>query len=226
MLVMKILTHSSWFMDLSHVGELNASLTLTHGIRNALPNNQWKIEAVQQDSFVWAVLQILLTDYAIGAEAYDPGPHKAVEVPNTPAQKALCSSIRMRKSGGFANINVFGLSLVLTLACFFIILDLLLLRFLIYLSKFRRALTPRIDRWIQDGVFQLQRRAYQAYGQGTWERLDHPTPITIYLEELDDLPTDSNSETMAPIIAESPSRSMEKIAKVPSSALDIKTLAK
>ena len=210
-------------MDLSHVVELNASLTLMHGIRNTLPNNQWKIEAVHQDSFVWAVIQILLTDYAIGAGAYDPAPHKAVEVPNTPAQKALCSSIRMRKPGGFANINVLGLSLVLTLSCFFMILDLFLLRFLVYLSRFRRALAPRIDRWIQDGVFQLQRRAYQAHGQGTWERLDHPTPVTVYLEELDDLPTDSNSETMAPIIAEPSSRSMEKITMIP---FEIETLSK
>lgn len=71
------------------------------------------------------------------------------------------------------------------------IADLLLLRFLIYLSRTRRYLSPRIDRWIQDGVFQLQRRAYESHGQGTWENLDQPVPTTTTLETLSDLPINS-----------------------------------
>jgi hypothetical protein len=64
----------------------------------------------------------------------------------------------------------------------------MLLKYLIYLGKFRKALSPRIDRWIQDGVLQLQRRAYEAQGQGTWSDLDKEVPLTQANDMLDDLP--------------------------------------
>ena len=47
---------------------------------------------------------------------------------------------------------------------------------LIFVSRFRG--NPRINRWIQDGVLQLQRRAYEAEGQGVWSKLDEKIPLT------------------------------------------------
>lgn len=67
----------------------------------------------------------------------------------------------------------------------------MLLKFLIFLKQFRKALAPRIDAWIQDGTFQLQRRAYEAYGEGQWERFDEEIPIHKRGEELAPLPLDS-----------------------------------
>jgi len=81
-------------------------------------------------------------------------------------------------SQSLSNINVFALTFILTLSYFFTFLDLVILRFFIYLSKFRKTLSPRIERWVQDDVFQLQRRAYEAIGEGTWTRLDKEIPIT------------------------------------------------
>jgi hypothetical protein len=75
----------------------------------------------------------------------------------------------------------------LTFAVFVTILDILLLRFLIYLSKFQRALSPRIDRWVQDGVFQLQRRAYEAQGDGVWRMQDKEIPVIFDGSKLADL---------------------------------------
>jgi len=71
----------------------------------------------------------------------------------------------------------------------FISLDLVILRFLIYLSRFRRirGLGPRIERWTLDGVLQLQRRAFEYSGQGTWKRLDKDVPVTTSRVMLDDL---------------------------------------
>lgn len=71
------------------------------------------------------------------------------------------------------------------------ILDIALLRFLIFLQRFRKALAPRIDAWIQDGTFQLQRRAYEAYGEGQWSGLDEEIPVHKPGEELAPLPVDS-----------------------------------
>ena len=66
-----------------------------------------------------------------------------------------------------------------------------MLKFLIFLSGFRRALAPRIDRWIQDGVFQLQRRAYEDKDGIVWKDLDKEIPITVDNELLVDLPIET-----------------------------------
>lgn len=58
---------------------------------------------------------------------------------------------------------------------------------MIYLTRFRRALGPRIDRWIQDGVWQLQRRAYEGEGYRGWTDLEADVPLT-YEKQLKDLP--------------------------------------
>jgi hypothetical protein len=73
-------------------------------------------------------------------------------------------------------------------SCLVAILDLVLLKFLIFLSSFRRALSPRIERWIQDGVWQLQRRAYEAEGHRTWTQLENEIPLIGGDEAFKDLP--------------------------------------
>jgi outer membrane biosynthesis protein TonB len=80
------------------------------------------------------------------------------------------------------------MSFVITTALLFAIIDTVLLRFLIYLSTFKKALSPRIDRWIQDGVLQLQRRAFEAHKEGTWSRLSKEVPLTDVKELLAELP--------------------------------------
>ena len=73
---------------------------------------------------------------------------------------------------------MFGLAFITTFSCLATALDIFLLRFLIYLSRFRKALAPKLDQWVQDGIFQLQRRAYEAQGEGTWSRFDQEIPVT------------------------------------------------
>ena len=58
---------------------------------------------------------------------------------------------------------------------------------MIFLTRFRRALGPRIDRWIQDGVWQLQRRAYEGEGYRAWTDLEADIPLTDE-RKLKDLP--------------------------------------
>ncbi len=48
---------------------------------------------------------------------------------------------------------------------------------MIFLTRFRRALGPRVDRWIQDGVWQLQRRAYEGEGYRAWMDLEADIPL-------------------------------------------------
>ncbi|KAF2829434.1 hypothetical protein CC86DRAFT_454045 [Ophiobolus disseminans] len=193
-LLLQLIGHASWGMDFGNLGTLNAASTLNRGIRQGLPDDQWKIEAREQESRVWAVLQILLADYAIGAQVTEPNAHGYVNPLSTAAEKGLCHAMRMKKSGGFANINVIGLALILALSSFFIIADLVVLRSLLYIPQLRRRLAPRIDRWVQDGVLQLQRRAYEAHMVGTWQDIELPIPTTVTLEKLPELPITSRPE--------------------------------
>ncbi|KAJ4298081.1 hypothetical protein N0V90_005980 [Kalmusia sp. IMI 367209] len=55
----------------------------------------------------------------------------------------------------------------------------------------RKRSTPRLDRWVQDGIFQLQRRAYEAHTDGIWKDLDKEVPVTIEKTNLPDLPIES-----------------------------------
>lgn len=89
-------------MDFGNIGTLNATYTFNRGYRQGLPDDQWKIEAQAQESRVWAVVQTLLADYAIGAQVTEPNAHGYVNPPSTAAEKHLCHSMRMKKTGGFA----------------------------------------------------------------------------------------------------------------------------
>jgi hypothetical protein len=86
------------------------------------------------------------------------------------------------------NINVFGLSFIIAFSCLVAILDWTILKFLVFLGRFRRALAPRVDRWIQDGVWQLQRRAYEGEGYREWTNLEADVPLTKAGQMLKDLP--------------------------------------
>lgn len=72
-------------------------------------------------------------------------------------------------------------------------MDLVLLKFLVYLKKFRKVLAPRIDAWVQDNVFQLQRRAYEALDEGPWENLKDEIPVTVEKVKLSTLSVESFS---------------------------------
>ena len=91
-----------------------------------------------------------------------------------------------------SNINVFAFAFVCTFTFIVVALDIMLLRFLIFMSRFRRTgwIGPRIERWVQDGVLQLQRRAFEARSQGSWIHSDKEVPITVRRETLSDLDSD------------------------------------
>jgi hypothetical protein len=145
---------------------------------HSLPPNQWTVETTGFLSYLLAATQRWFTDYAIGPQARHHSAGAFTDKPVTDGEKQLCHSQKMRKAGGFANINYFGLVFIIVVTSIIVILDLVLLRFLIFLSKFRHALAPRINRWIQDGVWQLQRRAFEAQEKGVWEQVDDEVPLT------------------------------------------------
>ncbi|KAF2682061.1 hypothetical protein K458DRAFT_342341, partial [Lentithecium fluviatile CBS 122367] len=187
-----VVTSESMF-DQSSPKSFDADDGNWYGDIASLPDNQWEKEVTRWEAIAWSGLHHMIADYAIGPKHRDPNADSYVVPPTTPGQKQLCQSQRMQKNGGFVNINFFALIFVVTVSTFVVILDITLLKFLIFLSEFQRltGLSRHLSRWTQDGVLQLQRRAYEAQGRGLWENLDEDVPLTAEKLRLDDLPEQS-----------------------------------
>jgi hypothetical protein len=89
-----------------------------------------------------------------------------------------------------SNIDVFTMTFIITFSMVVTLCNTLILRFFIFMARFRAALASRIDHWVQDGIFQLQRRAFEAQGQGCWKHIDQEIPTTIDGEKLCELRVD------------------------------------
>ncbi|KAL5373021.1 hypothetical protein DPSP01_013035 [Paraphaeosphaeria sporulosa] len=94
------------------------------------------------------------------------------------------------------NINAFALPFIPMFAVIVTLLDLVLLKLLIYLKYSRKLLAPRIDRCNQDGVCQLRRRAYELGDQRHWARLAKEVPLIWEGDQLSEkwtfVPTERN----------------------------------
>ncbi|KAF2738604.1 hypothetical protein EJ04DRAFT_549815 [Polyplosphaeria fusca] len=216
-----LMTVTSMF-DISSVRSLRASSALRNGIGDGLPNDQWINEVVGWVSTTWAEFQLAIPDYAIGAKARDPLADSYIINPETPAQKGLCGMQKMPKSGGFVNINVFGLVFIVTFASVVIAIDLFLIKIMIHVKKFRQVVAPRIDRWIQDGVLQLQRRAHDAHGRGDWMYLDGEIPVTAEGEKMAELPLESLPKGISGTWRFGPEKSVTLVSMTTESDVSVK----
>ncbi|KAF2120277.1 hypothetical protein BDV96DRAFT_642118 [Lophiotrema nucula] len=168
--------------------EVDTKVFDTVGSIASLPDDQWVREIVRLEGLIWAALQTLTSDYAIGVGVQTPAVKDFLRKNLIDGEKQLCGVQRMRKAGAIVNINVLALAFIVTFACVVTILDLVLLKYLIFLQRWRKALSPGIIHWIRDGIYQLQWRAYDTYGEGDWEYTNKEVPLTVTGEFLRDLP--------------------------------------
>lgn len=158
------------------------------GFVNDLPNDQWVREVQGWTSVAWAAHQIIIAEYAIGPSVRERNAKQVTRAPANQGEKDLCGMQKMRKPGGFVNINLFGLVFIICVSCTVTIIDLLLLRFIVLLKNKDKLKSPRFDRWIQEGVFQLLRKGHEANGEAVWTNLNAEVPITVEKTKLPDLP--------------------------------------
>ena len=161
---------------------------------NGLLENQWMLDLAKVEHTTYAMYQNYVATHPYG---FTPGVENTTVPPQTRAERQLCRSQKIVKQAGFANIHVFGLSFTLAVSGVLVILDFSILRGLMWLSKIKKSLSPGIDYWIEDGLFQLQRAAYQGIGQGTWGRLEKEIPWTIYKDHLCSLGAYTSTTTNA-----------------------------
>ncbi|CAI6232189.1 unnamed protein product [Periconia digitata] len=154
-----------------------------------LPKDQWIRQFNLLNDVAVSQLPIGLEAYSLGLSNFGLEGIFPMRQNATAVDQSLCTLQRMQSPGGFVNINVFALAFMSTFCVLVTALDLFLLKFLVYSDKLRGIFAPRIDSWIQDGVLQFQRRAYEAHGEGSWERLDKEVPATTDDVQLATLPT-------------------------------------
>ena len=71
------------------------------GFITSLPNDQWMREVLEWEKYIWASLQTVVSDYAIGYTALDPSTQDSIRKNLTVGEKQLCQVQRMKRSGGF-----------------------------------------------------------------------------------------------------------------------------
>ncbi|KAF7192392.1 hypothetical protein HII31_06424 [Pseudocercospora fuligena] len=142
---------------------------------DGVPGDQWKLDVKTMETYVRAQLQTMLAKQATGFE----GARCMTYPPTTEAERLSCRNRKVVKQGGFANINVFGLAFTLVMFGVLTTLDFGVLRFFLLLEKPSTSRRSRIRHWIQDGVFQLQRAAYEAWEKDiVWTRQGKEIPTT------------------------------------------------
>ena len=67
----------------------------------SLPDDQWVREVVGWERYIWAAMQTMITDYAIGFVNHVPSVASYVRSNLTVGEKQLCGAQRMVKPGGF-----------------------------------------------------------------------------------------------------------------------------
>ena len=97
-----------------------------------------------------------------------------------------------------SNINVFGFAFTITVSLTISIVNFFILRFFVFLQRFRKSLAPRLDLWVNDDVYQLQRRAFEGNEDAVWIGLTKEIPVTSEKFLLSEVPTITKSTISTP----------------------------
>ncbi|KAH7125183.1 hypothetical protein B0J11DRAFT_605443 [Dendryphion nanum] len=174
------------------IRHFDMNFAMTSGLKNKsaflprLPfsDTQWASDLEWWVSNILAILQIAVSDHAIGRNIRSKEPFIP---PKMDMEKVLCEMQKMRKPGKFANINYFGLIFIIIVSSLIIILDLTIVQILLLVRRFTRWKGIKLNRWIQDSILHLQRRAFEAQEDSEWERLTEEVPTTESGEKLVEL---------------------------------------
>jgi hypothetical protein len=176
--ILRLISSSAYAFNIGNVAlDLLAESLENPDFERGLPDDQWLRELTRWQKQVLSSLQVAMIDYSMGPGTRDTA-YPMYLRPASDTEKQMCGMQKMRKSGNVVNVNVFGLSFIIAFSVLIALLDIFILKFMIFLSRFRAALGPRIDRWIQDGIWQLQRRAYEGEGYRGWTDLEADIPLT------------------------------------------------
>lgn len=138
-----------------------------------IPPYQWKLEMFTWFNFLLAVTQSAITHLAAGPGIVRPDFDQLAEPLSLPS---ICHGQRMGAPDGYSNINVLGFIIVVVLSAAVIITNLTLVPVLTFLHRYDVRLFPFIGLWIQDGMLQVQRKAYEGINYTGWSSKSSDVP--------------------------------------------------
>jgi hypothetical protein len=171
---------------------LLARYGLSYGYQGPLPDNQWQVEA---EHWVKGTLASLQDVFVTAANGIPASLESFRETPNRNETAAL-SMCRNQKivSTAFSSFNVLGISLILILGTWIIVLDIGLEPVVAWWQRRRYQKHQLKDQyygegkeahplysvleWSHTSTLQLQRLAHEEAGYGTWSQCDGDVPVT------------------------------------------------
>lgn len=154
---------------------LRASETLSDLEQVGLPNNQWQIEVDSWMAVGMAKLQQLIVQYATGPPSV-VGDSFTLK-PTSGDWQAMCDAQKIRSSNGTTSFSILGVSIILVLGTFLVVLNLILDTVVGLIQRKLDWGDHKRLQWVIDEKLQLQRLAYEAAGQGTWTGGANTVPV-------------------------------------------------
>ena len=78
---------------------------------------------------------------------------------------------------GYSNINFLGVILVIGISTVVMAANLTLVPVLKYVNRLNPRYFPRVKFWMEDGMLQVQRKAYEAVGCNDWSGTGSGVPV-------------------------------------------------
>ena len=155
---------------------LDSNTQFEGAVLEGLPSDQWKADVIRLEGYTRSYLQntvlMRITGYNVETEL--------LRRPEADGEKYLCRRQKVVEPAGFVNIGVVSVLLILAFAGFAATLDFVILRCLIYHDNFRHPFRPALQDWIEDGLYQIQRSAYEtAYPGASWSDRGKEIPVTL-----------------------------------------------
>lgn len=122
------------------------------GLSQALPSNQWELEANNWLATAIATMQLNTLQYVLGDGSSQE------QVKPTPTAEWMCSNQIVRRSD-FSSFSVFGMCMILVVGGMIITLDLCSEAIFTRQSNLIRG--PRMRDWVSQGLLQTQRRLFE-----------------------------------------------------------------
>lgn len=141
-----------------------------------LPDTQWMIEVSSWFDVAMATLQAKMVQYATGPTNVPAG-YSIFKLPNDTSLD-LCKSQIIRNNSGTTSFSVLGVAIILIVGSLLIVTSLLLEPALGFARRKMERNQYKSIQYIADGMWQLQRLAYEEAGQGHWSGGANTVPLT------------------------------------------------
>lgn len=170
---------------------LRASDTVLDHLQGPLPDNQWTIEVSAWMATSLARLQQVAVEYSGGISSATDG---VTQIPaDSPEEKTMCRSQKVRNTTGTVSFSVLGLLLILVIGTIIITISLSLSTIVGRWRSFKRSNEFKQLQWILDDILQLYRLAYEEAGQGRWVYRGDSVPVT-KVGDVIGIPEDANKD--------------------------------